>query len=220
MLFPKEFGVVIIFIGPHSVHGLIYDRYSSSQVGIEPTCLSTFGAQAMIKPPRNGFDDAVSAKRSAHAAARAATLATMTAEESKLEHIENMRQVALMASHAATRAAITAEAAELAAIAAEAASLAAAAAVAVEAAAAIHIASNAAEALKSTANNYGGEIPECVHPTIQGKFEAEAEAVSRLAKLATGSAKNAVLAAEAAADAAEMSALLAETAAGIVGNHK
>ncbi len=181
-----------------------------------------FGHPHMFRSPRNGFDDTLSAKRSADAAARAASLAATVAEDVKPELLALMRQVATIASQAAARAAIAAEAAELAAVASNAAALAAVAsnAAALAASAAEVAASKAELALKCAADPTEVELLTKIRSAIRGEFGAEAEAVSRLVEFATASATTATRAAEAAADAAETAALIAESAAKIVSTHK
>ncbi len=166
----------------------------------------------MFRSPRNSFDDTLSAKRSAAAAAYAATLAEVDTEVASPEHLEQRRQVALLASQAAMRASVIAEAAELAAVAANTAALAAAAA-------GVDV-FNSVVAIQGAVNHCKVDSLSLLVYSINEKFAEEEAAVARLIEYANASSKMATLAAEAAAEAAEAAALIAETAIEIIWNTK
>ncbi|MEI6558191.1 MAG: hypothetical protein WCO00_07260 [Rhodospirillaceae bacterium] len=166
----------------------------------------------MVGSAGNGFFGSVSAKRSAFAADRAASLTAKIAEDAKPEHLALMRHVVLVASQAAERAAATAQAAELAAVAASAAGCAASA-----------VGSDVFSAIKAIALAVGPcqvDVLSLFSSNLYEEMADEAKHVDKLVELATKSAKAAILASEAAANAAETAALIAESARTEVCRHK
>ncbi len=164
----------------------------------------------MYRSPRNGFDDTLSAKRSAAAAAYAASLAEIDTEDTSPEYLAQRRQVSLLASQAALRAGLIAEAAELAPVAANTAALAAAAA-------GVDV-FNSVVAIQGAVSHCKVDSLGLIVHDINEKLAEEKDSVARLIDFANASSKMATLAAEAAAEAAEAAALIAETAMTVICN--